>query len=386
MDNLSTLRAEEFPLSEEWIYFNHAAISPTPQRTKRKMQYATEQLANQPSAFFGMEALPQIEATSSAVASHINAADPSEIAFVPSTSVGVNLFAQSLPWQPGDNIVLCDMEFPSNAYPWMNLTRDGVEVRQVPSVDGGLELDALKPFVDENTRLIAASAVQFFSGHRTDISAVGQFCHEHGILFAVDTIQSIGHIPIDVQAQHIDMLATGGQKSLLVAPGTGFIYMRSELADTLDPRIIGGNATVDFLHWLDYDMTRLPAAGRFNLGTPNVAGIFGIAESLALLAEIGVANIDAHTSQLAGLLHDQLTEAGFDVVTPRDHIGPIVTFASQRDSEETDAIVAALAERKVMVGKHFDKTTDAFIRASFHCYNSAEEVEQFMHHLKAVYA
>jgi selenocysteine lyase/cysteine desulfurase len=281
-------------------------------------------------------------------------------------------------WQPGDNVLFCEVEFPSNAYPWMSLERDGVEVRQVPASAGGLTLPALEPLVDERTRLIAASAIQFFSGHRTDLATIGAFCRERGILFVVDAIQAIGHMAFDVQAMNIDVLASGGQKSLMAVPGIGFMYIRAPICQTLKPRFVGGNATVDYMHWLDYDMTFLPGAQRFAIGTPNLPGIFSVCASLSLLRELGVDNIDRHTSRLAAQAIDVLSGMGYEVITSRQAHGPIVTFKSGLSHQATDALVEQLQQRRVTLVKHLDAAGTPHVRLSFHCYNTTEEIEQFM--------
>ncbi|MFO7541105.1 MAG: aminotransferase class V-fold PLP-dependent enzyme, partial [Chloroflexota bacterium] len=241
--------------------------------------------------------------------------------------------------------------------------------------------DKLKEKVDEDTKLVAASAIQFFSGHRTDLLEIGRFCHERVILFVVDAIQAVGHMPIDVQTMHIDALVTGGQKSLLGPPGIGFMYVRRSLAEKLRPRFLGANATVDFLHWLNYDLTPLPAAQRFNSGTPNLVGLFGLHESVGLLQELGLHDIDQHTRGLAANAIEQLQSLGYEVITPyRDGQapGPIVTFRSLLDNTATDALVAQLAAQNAFVVKHLDPTGNPYIRLSFHGYNTLAEVERFM--------
>jgi selenocysteine lyase/cysteine desulfurase len=293
------------------------------------------------------------------------------------TSAGLNAVAQAIAWQPGDNVLFCDVEFPANAYPWLSLARDGVEARLVPATDGGLTLAALEPYVDDRTRVIAASAIQFFTGHRTDLTAVGRFCQERGILFVVDAIQAIGHMAIDVQAMHIDVLACGGQKSLLALPGQGFLYVRQAVAEQLRPRFIGSNATVDYLHWLKYDTTPAVAAQRFMSGTLNIPGIVAVVESLGLIRELGVENIDRHTRALSDRATAVLTHLGYRVLSPQPAQGPIVTFAVDLSSEEADALVAALARQHVALVKHLDKEGNAYLRLSFHCYNTFEEIERF---------
>ena len=136
----------------------------------------------------------------------LNAARADEIVGTSATSAAISAVASAIPWQEGDNVIFCELEFPSNAYPWMTVPYPGVEARIIPAVDGGLTLEGLLPYVDDRTRVIAASAIQFFSGHRTNLAAIGAFCRERGILFVVDAIQSIGHMVTDVQAMNIDVL------------------------------------------------------------------------------------------------------------------------------------------------------------------------------------
>ncbi|HOU41662.1 MAG TPA: aminotransferase class V-fold PLP-dependent enzyme [Promineifilum sp.] len=378
MYTIDHLRQTEFPHAATLTYLNHAGIAPLPQRAKRAIQAAVEALSIDPNDYFGHVGLPLLMELQAGLARFVNAADPAEIAFVTSTSAALNAIAQAIPWQPGDRVLFCDVEFPSNAYPWMGLQRDGVESCIVPADNGGLTLAAVEQHADERTRVIAASAVQFFTGHRTDLAAIGQFCRQRGILFVVDAIQAIGHMPFDVRAMNIDVLATGGQKSLLGLPGVGFIFVRDEAAQAMRPRLIHSNATTDYLHWLAYDLTPLPGAARFNAGTPNVAGIIGLGPSLALLQELDVANIDAHTTALSRYACERLSAAGLRVITPSDALGPIVTFRSPVDAAATETIVQRLAAERVIVVKHLDAAGAAYIRLSTHCYNVREDIDRFV--------
>ncbi len=383
MYDIDQLRHEEFPFSADLTYLNHAAIAPLPQRSKREIQQSIEGLSNNPSDYFMRRGMAAFEAMPVLAARHINAASPGEIVVTTSTSAALNAVAQAIEWRPGDNILFCDVEFPANAYPWMSLARDGATARCVPSQNGGLTLDRVQDFADEHTRAVAVSAVQFLSGQRADLTGIGRFCHENDLLFIVDAIQAIGHIPIDVQAMHIDVLATGGQKSLLALPGVGFLYVRQAVAEQMRPRLIHSNATADYLHWLAYDLTPLPGAARFASGTPNVPGVMGMIASLELLAELGTVNIDAHTAGLTRYGAKQLAAAGYEVITPLDDAGPILTFCSPYDSATTDRLVMHLTERQTVVGKHLDAEGDAYVRLSFHAYNVPAEIDRFLSEMEA---
>ncbi len=378
MYDIDQLRQDEFPHSSEIVYLNHAGISPLPQRTKRVVQQAVEALSQDPGDFFGSHALPAFETLQSSVARYLNAASPAEIVPITSTSAGLNMVAQAIDWRPGDNVIFCDLEFPSNAYPWMSLTRDGIEPRCVPADRGGLTVERVAEFADERTSAMAVSAIQFFSGHKTDLTAIGRFCHERGILLIVDAIQAIGHMPFDVEAMHIDVLATGGMKSLLALPGAGFMYVRQAVAERAAPRTVCANATVDYLHWLDYDLTPLPGSARFMSGTPNVVGLLAVLPSLTLISELGVDAIAEHTTALTRYAGECLTDAGYEVITPMEAAGPIVTFRAPWNNEETDRLIAYLAGRRIAVAKHLDKAGAPFIRLSFHCYNTRSEVDRFI--------
>ena len=382
MYDIESLRREEFPASASLTYLNHAGISPLPQRTKREVQSAIERLSEDPNAFFGKYALPAFVSLQESLASFINAKSPSEIVYSTTTSAALNAVAQAIDWRPGDNILFCDQEFPSNAYPWMSLSRDGVESRRVPSENGGLTLRQVETHADDRTRAVTVSAIQFFSGHRADLVAIGRFCRERNILFIVDAIQAIGHMVFDVQAMNIDILATGGMKSLLALPGAGFIYVRDGVSSKMNPRLIHGNSTVDYLHWLDYDLTPQPGAARLSSGTTNVPGVLSIGASLTLLNELGPANIDKHTTALIHYAIDNLTNEGYEVVTSKDTSGPIATFRSPFDSDTTDRLIQFLSDRQVVVCKHLDAGTSAYMRASVHCYNTIADIDRLLEELR----
>lgn len=376
MYDIETLRRNEFPLSDSEIYFNHASISPIPMRTRRKMEEVMQALAEQPWTYFIDRGRLDSDALKENLATMINASGSEQIVPVPSTSSGLGAVALAVDWKAGDNVVFCEIEFPSNAYPWLSLERLGVEPRQARAVDGGLTLEALIPLVDERTRVVAASAIQFLSGHRTNLKAIGAFCKERDIIFVVDAIQAAGHIAIDVEAMNIDVLASGGQKSLLAAPGAGFMYVREGVCSQLTPLPIGPNATQDFMHWLNYNLTPLPGASRFYMGTWNVVGWIGLGESISLLQELGLENIDRHTSTLAAEAIAMLDRMGFEVISSPGH-GPIATFRSGLSEAQTDELVAHLLEHRITVVKHLDAEETPHIRLSFHAYNTREELHCF---------
>lgn len=374
MYDVEKLRREEFGSLGEVAYLNNASIAPLPLRTRRAVELSTREMSERPWPYLTNECVPYYEGLPTQIAEFINAASPQEITLIGSTSFGLNSIAQGLRWTPGDNLCLADVEFPSNVYPWMNLAEYGVETRLVHSDLGGLTVAALADHIDDRTRLVSVSAVQFFTGHRADLAALGALCRERDILFVVDAIQAIGHLPLDVQALGIDALVTGGQKSLLSAPGTGFLYIRQELAETMQPRYLAGNSTVNFRHWLDYNVTPLPGAARFANGTFNIIGFAGLGASLDLLEELGRPAIDAHTQGLVREAAEALEGLGFEVITPIGAHGPILSVRTGLDEAGTDAFIAYLQEQGIIALKHLGRDGTPHMRLSFHAYNTRAEV------------
>ncbi|MBN1200300.1 MAG: aminotransferase class V-fold PLP-dependent enzyme [Anaerolineae bacterium] len=377
-----------FPIAQRLTYLNHASIAPVPTASQEAMDAVTGRLGSDPQSLFvgaAGDPLGNVFVTfSSEIAAHINAADPREVVGVMSTSAGINTVAQAIDWQPGDNIVFCNVEFPSNVYPWMVLERRGVECRLAPSDNGGLTVEAVDALADANTRLVAVSAVQFLTGHRADLVALGAYCRARGILFVVDAIQAAGHIPIDVQAMQIDVLVAGGQKSLMGPPGQGFLYVRDAVCAGMLPGMVGPTAVEGWEHWLHYDLTPREGAARFMMGTPNIAGMFGVLASVRFLRELGIEHIDAWTRHLSQVAIEDLVARGYDVITPTDPArhGPIVTFRvgdpndMQQAESQAAAMLAHLAANDVRVSKRQDAAGWPHLRISTHCYNTENEVRR----------
>lgn len=381
--DISTLRSTEFPITQEVTYLNHAGISPLPLRSTRAAQKIIGELGQFPEHYYGYffqnNLFPLLENFDKSIAKLINAPNLTDIAPMPNTSTGINRAAGAINWQAGDTIIICDIEFPSNVYPWLALERRGVKVKMLPPQNGTLTVEALDKAVDKNTRLVAVSSLQFFTGARSDLQALGNYCHERNLIFAVDCIQSAAHIPLDVQAQHIDILATGGYKSLMGLPGSGFLYVRSELAEQMNPATIGASSVQNYEHWLAYDTTPATGAKRFASGLPSVAGLVSVVEGQTLLQEIGIANIDTYTTALAHQAIQMLTERSYPVVTPSlpEQHGSIVTFQYDPTHEKTDVLMQRLNAAKVSVTKHLDREGAPYVRLSVHCYNTMDDLQRF---------
>ncbi len=365
---------QEFPLTEELTYLDHAATSPLPGRTRAAMTKFIEARRFVRQAWEEYQTLDQD--LRQALGQLINAS-PEEIALVQNTAEGLNIAAQAIPFQPGDNVVFCDMEYPANVYPWMNLERRGVEARIIPHREGGLALDDLEEHLDQRTRVVTASSVEFITGFRNDLKSIGELCRARGIYFVVDGIQSLGVIPLDVRECHIDMLSCGGPKWLMGPCGQGFLFCRRELIEEMKPPYAGATSVVDFLNFRDYDLTFLPDAKRFELGTLNLVNMVGLLASVNLLQEVGIEEIRRWTLHLTDILIEDLQQRGYQIASclRPEHRSAIVSFTTpdvQADGQTP--LRLRTGYDKLIAHKVIVSLRESYIRVSPHCYNTEEEV------------
>jgi cysteine desulfurase/selenocysteine lyase len=362
--DVDALRAE-FPVTKHCAYLNHAAVAPL----SNPVRAAMSKFIADGGVIVGREhRYEHLSNDLRAVLAWLINAAPEEIAFVQNTGEGINIVANALPLEEGDNVIFCDMEFPANVYPWMNLRRKGVEARCIPHAGGGLTADALEKYADAHTCVVAASSVEFLTGFKNDLQELGTWCQEHGAYFIVDAIQSLGAAPLDAMACQIDFLACGGPKWLMGPPGLGFVYCRHELLERLSPPFAGSLSMVGWEDWRNYDFTFLPDARRFEIGTENTIGQVGLLAAVRFLMEVGVRAIERWTLHLTDLLIGDLQRRGYAISSNLEsqRRSAIVSFSVPGDLDEA---FHKLADAKVVVSKR-----EQFIRVSPHCYNTEEEI------------
>ena len=264
--------------------------------------------------------LRRVEETRARVASLFNA-KASEVAFTKNTSEGLNIAANAVPFTAGDNVVLIEGDHPNAAYAWLNQRRKGVEVRfvKLKAESDVANADTFRSSVDVRTKAICLSHVSFHAGQRHDIADIGRFCNERGIYLVVDAMQSVGVLPIDVQAMNISMLAAGTHKGLLVPQGLGVLYVRDG-QDELQPTYLAmssmANPPPDYIARPE-DLTTRSDAARFETGNLNLPDIQALNAAIDLITKVGVANVEQHTLALGDRLIELLDELDIPLVGPR---------------------------------------------------------------------
>ena len=368
--DLDRLRREEFPWAAagEAIYLNAASTGPLPERTLRAQEaYSRKRAA--PYRLSHEEQFAVLDDARARITTLIGA-EAGSVALSVNTGAGINLAAWGLPLGRGDVVVIPDLEFPANVYPWMAASRArGFTLHTVPTRDGLLDEEALLAAIDrKSARVLALSWVGFATGFVADLDRIGAACRARGVLLVVDGMQGVGVLPLDVQRLRIDLLACGGQKWLLSPWGSGFTYVRPGILETIVPQPVswmGVRGSDDFSALVDYDLTWRDGARRFEQITVPFQDFAGMAASLGLLLELGTDAITAHVTECVEQLAAGAEGAGVEVVTPRGRRAGIVTVRPG----DVSATAARLRNARVV-----HSVREGTIRLSPHCYTTSDEI------------
>lgn len=332
-------------------------------------------------------ALEQLERARVAAATLINA-DPGEIALVPSTQGGLNAIADAVGWRAGDVVLASDIEFVGTILPWQSLERRGVRLQLVPHRAGRVDVADLEAAMDTRTRAVVVSSVQEVNGYLIDLDALTRVCRERGVLCIIDGVQHVGPVSFNVRETPVDVLAVGGHKWLCAPFGMGFLYVRRELHEQLEPSIHGYMTAQPpdggWLHYLE-NPDRLPAdplrfaddARKLELGAIGTStAAAGLAAALETLLEIGPAAIAARVARLVRLTAEALEGAGARIVTPNDGRGSgFLTFRTGTSVGHERNAVERLTRAGVSASLRFT-TGIGGIRVSPYFYNDESDVDR----------
>jgi selenocysteine lyase/cysteine desulfurase len=363
---------EQFPVTARWAFLDHAAVAPLPAPAVRALaDYAASLSAHGITAY--REWFARLTHVRALAARLINAPDADDVYFVPNTTHGIGVVAEGYPWRAGDNVVLAAEEYPSNQYPWMNLAHRGVEVRTVPSRGNCISIDDVRAAMTDRTRVLTVSAVEFASGFRHDLDALGELCRSKGVFFFVDAIQALGVFPIDVRATPVDALAADGHKWLLGPEGAGFGYVRREWVERLHPISVGANSVVNPWAFTTIDFRLKPHAGRWEGGAYNMPGITALGASLELLLDAGIGNVRGRVLELSDYLCEKAAARGWGVFSSRAEGEKSGIVSLLHPSLPADEVLARCKDAGVVVNSRAGR-----VRVSPHAYNTPAEIDRFL--------
>lgn len=370
------LISKEYSFLGDGIFLNVSSVVMPPLRVQKAYNsFMSDYISN-----YGDDIVSKsweiVEDTRVKMADLIKAEDSLEIAFVKNTCEGVSILAEGYPFCKGDNVILADQEHQANLFPWINVhERKGVELQVIKSINGEISADDMISAINEKTKILAVSAVQFSTGFYSDLYKLGNACKEKGVIFMVDGIQALGRLDIDVQTMNIDWLAAGTNKGLLGTLGAGFIYCRSQLVKNIIPPYASYQSVVshvappaittnfETLEW--HQNSR-----RFESGNLSYNCINALNKGVELILELGIQNIEAHIRALEKYLRDMLADLDLHVVQASDekNWGGIICvyYPAQADEE----VIKVLEKYKIHCTMR-----GGYIRLGLNFYNTMEQME-----------
>ena len=302
----------DFPVVEEGVYLDCAYIAPSPTPAVEAVRAFLDAKTRSPLSLGAM--VEEADAVRRKFARLIGAGEP-EIGLLYSTSDGENIVAGSLDLGPGDNVVIDDLHFQTTYVLYQHLAETrGVEIRVVPSLDGGVPVDAFADRIDGRTRVVSVAWVSNQNGYRHDLAALAQLAHARGTYLYADAIQGIGSLDLDVKEAGIDFLAAGTYKWLLAGHGVAPLYVREELLDLVVPDRYGHLHVSETLG--EYRYRLYDDARKYGYASLAFESVYQLSAALDYLLRIGVKDIERHTVGLAHRLHEGLTAQGTGRLDP----------------------------------------------------------------------
>jgi selenocysteine lyase/cysteine desulfurase len=368
-----------FPVTQKFVYMNHSAVSPLSKPVRDAMVGITDDVMRNGTGNYD-DWYRTYELARNAAARLVNA-KAHEIAFMPNTSTAISAIANGLELRAGDNIVSCDVEFPANVFPWMRLKEElGVAMKLAPERDGRVDPDEIISLIDDRTRVLTLSWVQFASGFRSDLARIGKACREQSVFFMVDAIQGLGALKLDVERDFVDAFAADGHKYLLGTEGAAVLFVSDRVIDRVRPTVLGWTSVKKYDQFshsaMDYKLDYREGALRFECGSLNTVGVYGLRAALDLFLEVGAEKIEEYILTLGDYLAKRLTDKGYKVVSSRrtGETSAIVCCTHPRHS--AGEMFGALRSRDIITAPRMNR-----LRISPHFYNTTEEVDALINAL-----
>ena len=367
-----TARLDAFPVCRSKIFMGHAGVTALPRVVADAVIDYTRRASENHQEFGSV--LKDIQRTR-AIAAEFIGGHPEEIALLGPTSLGLSLFANGLPWQPGDEVLCYADDYPANVYPWIDLRRHGVVVRYLePERPGEITPELVSAALTPRTRLVALASCNFLSGYRIDVDAIGGLLRERGVLFSLDAIQTLGAFPLSVR--NVDFLSADAHKWMLGPMAIGIVYVKKERFELLRPTLLGA-WNVRSPNFIASDVIEFPdSAIRYEPGVLNASGIYGMRAALELINAFGIENVAARILALKAHLTRALRSLGFEMYGPVE--GPnasgITTFF--RPNTSMTDLFRALEENGIIASLRHNRAGREMIRLSPHFYNTEAEINR----------
>jgi len=364
---------DEFPVTTDWSYMNHAAYGPFPQRTVAAITGYAEGFAQAPT-FFTPER-ERVPAEAAEMVARLAGTTADMVAWVPSLADGMNLMAHGVDWKDGDNVLIPVDEFPSVVYPFLNLQSKGVELRYVEkNAEGRTDLNLIEAAMDDRTRAVALSYVEYMDGYRNDLKALGALCRSRDIELFVDATQALGAQPIDLPETGVSAIAAHGYKWLMAGFGVGCVVFNPDAIERIKVTYAGRLSVKGSFEDAEYKLDWRDGAARYQTGGLNTLGLTALHASLSLVTQAGPEWNRQHTLGLLDKLAEGVQSMGYEVasdLTP-ERRSQIMTFTSG-DRTRDNELVEQLTRANVAV-----TLRGRGVRVSPYFYNTEDDVERLL--------
>lgn len=364
-----------FPVTNHCTYLNHAAVGVLPTPVYEAMDRHLRDQRDY-GAMNYLDWFAAVKRTREVCAQLINA-KPDEIAFAPNTSAGLAMIANGLDWHAGDNLVTAACEFPANVIPWLRIAREhGVEVRFAQEHNGRLETEEILSLIDERTRAVTLSFVEFASGFRNDLVTIGRHCRARDILFVVDAIQGLGALRLDVQAACIDALSADAHKFLLGPEGVALFYVSRRAMERVNPTLVGWLSVERPFDMDNFNQPWAPNAQRFEPGALNTVGVRGLGAAVELFLQVGLERIENHLLELGAYLCERLQERDYHIVSSRRPGEASAIIACRHERYTAEQLYQQLDAQRIITTARLGR-----LRISPHFYNTKDDLDRLIEHL-----
>ena len=367
------LRAE-FPTLERWTYLDVARKTVPP----RCQALALEEYTRDVYENAGADAWSALNtATTRSTLAQLLGAKPSEIAFTKNTTEGLNIAAHGFDLRSGDNVVLTDMEHLANVWVWKHWEAKGVELRFAQNRDGRLPLECFLEKMDARTRVVSTAYITYGNGCRVDLPALGAVCRERDVRLVVDGVQAAGILAAPLSSLGADVIAIGGHKGLFGLTGSGIVYCREALVNTLKTPFVKAptdGARVSAYANPQFDYTAV--AHRFEGGNPNFLGVRVLQRGAEFLQSIGLEHIESRVRELTTTCLSMLKQAGLETQTPDvwEERGQIVNVIVP----DATGLMDRLREKHRIV----TNVKDDALRLSMSFFNDEEDLDKAIHAIR----
>jgi cysteine desulfurase/selenocysteine lyase len=362
-----------FPITNSSVYLNHAAVSPLPTPTVEAIESQLRDVRDNGSVNF--RSWIAIKDRARSLLAELLGARPEQVAFMRNTSDSLSTVANGIDWRAGQNVVTFRQEFPANIYPWLRL-RDafGIEVRMCEEHDSRVDMEELENLVDENTRVIAISHVQYASGFRADLERLARIARRRDALLVVDVIQSLGVLPLNVEDELVDVAAGASHKWLLGPEGVGYLYLSDRARERIQPTLVGWVSVPNPEDYNNFEQEWNTGTLAWETGTGPASLIHGVNASLELLKDTRVERIAAYLETLTDFLCEKLKSKGYRVISARD-VGQKSQIVCIQHQGELSAmqLYGQLKSRNIITAPRGQG-----LRIAPHFYNSFEEIDELV--------